>query len=137
MKKRRSALSVCIIISMLMIAACSTSEKGTSSSGREPPPSATNSYVKLPVKTYVPGSSEVTALRSQYSDVTPEKLNEGYIAYTQGACVNCHEAKDIYLIAEAQWKNIIDDMAQRAYISNELKDAVYKYVISIKATQPE
>jgi hypothetical protein len=31
----------------------------------------------------------------------------------------------------------VDEMAIKAKISNEQKDAVYKYVMAIKATQPK
>jgi mono/diheme cytochrome c family protein len=62
-----------------------------------------------------------------------EKLKEGHAIYTAGACINCHGAKNIYEFPEAQWKDILDDMAQRANISVDQKDAVYKYVLAIKA----
>jgi len=84
-----------------------------------------------------PGNEELTAIQVQYKDVTLEKLNEGHAIYTQGACINCHGAKNIYWFGEAQWKEIIEDMAQRSNISDVQKDAVCKYVLAIKATQPK
>jgi hypothetical protein len=42
---------------------------------------------------------------------------------------------NIYIHNETDWKTIIEDMAQKANISESQKDAVYKYVLSIKSTQ--
>ncbi len=67
----------------------------------------------------------------------PEKLKQGHAIYTAGACIKCHEAMSIYHFGETRWKDIIDDMAQKALIGDEQKDAVYKYVLAIKATQPK
>ena len=64
-----------------------------------------------------------------------DKLKEGHTLYTAGACINCHNAKNIYRYNEEQWKGIIDNMAIKAHINDTQKDAVYKYVLAIKATQ--
>jgi hypothetical protein len=42
---------------------------------------------------------------------------------------------EIYPYSEDRWKGIVDTMAMRSQLSAEYKDAVYKYVLSIKATQ--
>lgn len=85
---------------------------------------------------YPPGNEELIAIQAKYKDVTHEKLNKGYQLYTQGACVGCR-AFNIYSHDEQKWKTIIDNMAVKANISEEEKDAVHKYVLSIKATQPK
>lgn len=77
------------------------------------------------------------ALQKEFPSETLTKLNEGYELYTKGACVNCHNAKSIYKRDLASWKDIIDNMADRAKITMAQKDAVYKYVLAIKATQPK
>lgn len=61
-------------------------------------------------------------------------LQKGYSIYT-GACTNCHGTKNIYKHNENEWKEIIDDMALKAALNADQKDAVYMYVLSIKATQ--
>lgn len=86
---------------------------------------------------YDPGNDELAAIQVQHKEVTLAKLKEGYKIYTQGACINCHNAKGIYQFQERDWKGIMDDMAQKAMLSDVQKDAVYKYVLAIKATQPK
>lgn len=84
---------------------------------------------------YPPGNSELLAIQKKYADVTLATLQQGHQIYTAGKCINCHGAKNIYKRDEAQWKDIMDDMAQRAQLSDADKDAVYKYILAIKATQ--
>jgi hypothetical protein len=103
-------------------------------------PPVTNSVMfpaRSPEGVYVPGNEELAAIQAHYSDVTLEKLNEGYALYTGSECMGCHKPKSIYKREEARWKGIIDDMAKKAKISDTQKDAVYKYVLAIKATQPK
>lgn len=123
----------------IIIAACSSSKKTTTSvsSSNTTTPANTNVTTKPSSGIYAPGNEELAAIQTQYKDVTLAKLNEGHTIYTQGACINCHGAKNIYKRGEAQWKDIIDDMAKKAKISDEQKDAVYKYVLAIKAAQPK
>lgn len=84
---------------------------------------------------YAPGAEELAAIQIQYKDVTLNKLTEGHAIYTRGPCIKCHGVQNIYKRAEREWKDIIELMAVRAKISDEEKDAVYKYVLAIKATQ--
>lgn len=86
---------------------------------------------------YVPGENELLAIQAQYSDVTLEKLKEGHMLYTVGPCVNCHGAKNIYKRETVRWKSIVDEMAKMAKLNEAQTDAVYKYVLAIKATQPK
>ncbi|MBL7920427.1 MAG: hypothetical protein JNJ40_08940 [Bacteroidia bacterium] len=84
---------------------------------------------------YAPGENELVAIQKQFSDVTLEKLKIGHMLYTVGPCVNCHGAKNIYKRETSRWKSIITEMAEMAKLNTEQTDAVYKYVLSIKATQ--
>ncbi|PQJ10802.1 hypothetical protein CJD36_012595 [Flavipsychrobacter stenotrophus] len=86
---------------------------------------------------YAPGNDELAAIEPQYKGLKLEKLKEGYVLYAQGACTNCHNAKPIYPIPTSEWGGIIDDMSEKAMLTSAQKDAVYKYVLSIKATQPK
>jgi hypothetical protein len=133
-----------ISITVLVIAACSSSKKVTTPAPSPAPVSANTPtennilFIKKPMSgIYVPGNEELSAIQLKYKDATLEQLKKGHSIYTEGACINCHAPKSIYLKEEALWKDLIDDMAQRAKISEVEKDAVYKYVLAIKATQPK
>ena len=82
----------------------------------------------------VPGDEELAAIQLKYKDVTLQTLTEGHAIYT-GACTNCHGAKNIYNLAEEEWQGIMDEMAPKAKLTDSQKDAVYKYVLAVKATQ--
>lgn len=119
----------------ITLAACGTSKKQTTSTILPTPPYPLV-YKTPTIGIYPPGRDELAAIQLQYSDVTQEQLAEGYSIYTEGACIRCHQAKNIYNYSETSWKGIIDDMARMANISLEQKNAVYKFVLSIKAVQP-
>ncbi|MCW3103858.1 MAG: hypothetical protein JWO09_2298 [Bacteroidetes bacterium] len=131
-----------ILVSLIgLIAACRPA-KNTSASTAPPagvviPESDAYLFGKPADGLRAPGDAELAAMQAQYKELTLEKLKEGHEIYTKGACVGCHGAVDVYSFGHAQWKDIIDDMAVRASITDPQKDAVYKYVLSIKATQPK
>jgi mono/diheme cytochrome c family protein len=127
-----------LAVTFLIIAACSTSKNTTTTSTSES--SATSSTPLVLVRTtglQAPGNEELVAIQAKFADVTLDKLKQGYELYTNGACINCHSANNIYNYGEAQWKDLVENMADKARISNTEKDAVYKYVLSVKATQPK
>lgn len=130
----------------LAIVACHSKKKNsvTVAPGTNPPAASTTTVTGSPVMLmkspdgiYAPGPEELAAIQMTYKDVTMEKLKKGHTIYTVGDCVKCHRAKSIYRYDEQSWKRIIDDMAARAQMTAEDKDAVYKYVLSIKAMQPK
>jgi mono/diheme cytochrome c family protein len=134
----RSTKITLLAISTIIIAACSTSKKSTTSTASSSPAQAPAAASAKPLNgVFEPGNEELTAIQRQYKEVTLARLKEGHNLYTEGACIGCHGAKNIYKRGEAQWKDIIDDMAQKAQITDAQKDAVYKYVLAIKATQPK
>ncbi|MCC6370389.1 MAG: hypothetical protein IT236_05225 [Bacteroidia bacterium] len=104
-------------------------------SGTVAPPSYL--YVNPFTAVYTPGEKELTALKSYYKDATMEELNEGHSIYTAGNCTKCHGPFDIYKIQAGNWKSILTDMARRANLSEANAEAVNKYFIAIKATQPK
>jgi hypothetical protein len=137
-----------IALAIILISIACKSKKNSASTANATPastatsaaPTSTNSVMfpaRLPEGVYVPGNNELAAMQSVYGDVTLEKLKEGYALYTGSECMACHKPKSIYKREEARWKGIIDDMAKKAKISDTQKDAVYKYVLAIKATQPK
>lgn len=129
---------VLLAITSLIIAACSTAKKSTTTSASTP--STTSSTPLVLARTtgmQAPGNEELAAIQAKFADVTMDKLKQGYELYTNGACINCHSANNIYNYGEAQWKDLVENMADKARISDSEKDAVYKYVLSVKATQPK
>ncbi|MCD6066190.1 MAG: hypothetical protein K0S33_1016 [Bacteroidetes bacterium] len=125
--------------------ACRSSK--TTTAAATPPASSTGTTTANPTPSgpllpgkarngvYAPGAEELSAIQLQFPEATSEQLREGYLLYMGGACVGCHNAKNIYTYTPVQWKDIITDMAKEAKISDAQKDAVYKYVLAIKATE--
>jgi mono/diheme cytochrome c family protein len=133
---------------VLTVAACSVFRKSKTPPPPAAPPADANGAAIAPATpavplvthkpangVFAPGNEELTAIQAKYKDATMATLNHGYRLYTT-TCTKCHEVKNIYTRAEAKWPAIIDKMAQKAGISSADKDAVYKYVMSVKATQP-
>lgn len=82
----------------------------------------------------VPGHQQLVAMQSKYQGITKETLRLGYELFN-GTCTGCHEQKSIYARTEESWHIIVDDMALLAELNDIEKDAVMKYVLSVKATQ--
>lgn len=78
-----------------------------------------------------PGDFELTTGKTKFPDLTLAELTKGYSIYN-GACTNCHSAKNINERSEEKWVSILDAMAPKAKLSNEDKDAVWKYIITTK-----
>lgn len=116
-------LQIIAIVSVfgLFIFACSSSKKATSS---------TTAAVSL-----TPGDAELKAIQVKYADVSMQTLNDGYAIYS-GPCTKCHGQKDIFSRSEQSWKHEIDEMAPKAKITDVQKDALWKYVLAMKATHP-
>lgn len=94
-------------------------------------------FVVIACKGYqplVPAETQLNAIKPKYEDVTLDKLNTGYKIYTE-SCVKCHKPKKIHNYSEEKWPGIINVMAKKAKIDGEQKDAVLKYVLSVKASQ--
>ncbi len=126
--------------------ACSTSTQTVSSSAPPPPPIVATAPAPVAATVAAPAEKpdngvheatqkEYEAAQVTYHDVTTEQLKEGYKIYAQGACINCHEAKNIYKRSEEKWVHILDDMAEKAALSAVEKAAVTRYVFAIKAGQ--
>lgn len=109
---------------ILILAACSSSKMSSNNSATKKPRNGD----------YAPGNEELAAIQKQYPDASMGKLQEGYSIYT-GACTGCHGTKNIYRYSTVKWKEILDEMAPKAKLYGLQKDAVYQYVLAIKATQ--
>ncbi len=135
-----------IVLAILIIAACHTSKKTTKSAtstvivtNTTPNPTVTTQPVMI-AKSYdgifAPGNDELIAIQTKYKDCTLQTLAEGYSLYTT-SCTNCHKAKNIYYIPDERWYDINENMSRGAHLTDTQKDAVYKYVLAIKATKPK
>jgi hypothetical protein len=124
MKKEIMAI---IIVGLAVLGACNSSKNLTT---------PTTPKVAAKNGKHAPGAEEVNAIQAKFPGVTIEKLTAGYKIYTEGACTKCHNSNNIYKYSESAWTNILEDMSQKAKLNDSEKDAVSKYVMSIKATQP-
>ncbi len=114
-----SKISIVASLAIVM-AACGSSKKSSSPSAAAP--------------SIIPGDAQLNAIKAKYPDATAEQLKEGYSIYT-GACTNCHGQKNIFKRSEASWLHEIDDMSPKAKLTAAQKDALTKYILSMKATQ--
>lgn len=124
----------------ISILSCHVKKAANTSNQKEPVsnntmPSSSLLFLKPASSVYEPGAKELGAIKAKYKDASLYQLQLGHAIYTQGACLKCHGIIEIYPYSEDRWKGIVDTMAMRSQLSVEYKDAVYKYVLSIKSTQ--
>jgi hypothetical protein len=124
-------LIIYIFLNIVLLTACKINKHSSKSASNTTKTNASKSDNGI----YAPDTLALNAIKIKYPDITLTQLNEGYIIYTYGPCINCHQAKNIYQFNENKWVHIIEEMAVLAEISGTQKDAVLKYVLSIKATQ--
>lgn len=114
---KNNTLKLLTIVAMISFVIACKSKKGTSSTA-----------------SIVPTNVQLKAIQVKYPDVTMQNLTNGHDIYT-GVCTNCHGMKNIYKRSEESWKHEIDIMAPKANISDTQKDELFKYILSMKATQ--
>jgi len=138
--KLKNSFSISVIA--MFIIACNTTKKTTVTSISTTPapvvsevPNNTIPFMFDNIDYVVPGNEELNAIQKRLNTVTLEQLKQGHEIYTKGACINCHGPQSIKRFSNEQWKMIINDMAERSSLTNEQKDAVYTYVLAIKAKQ--
>jgi hypothetical protein len=78
-----------------------------------------------------PGDVELTAGKTKFPDLTLAELTNGYSIY-HGACTNCHGVKNITNRSEEKWVEVLNVMAKKAKLTQEEKDAVWKYIMATK-----
>lgn len=77
-------------------------------------------------------AAQLAAAKTKYPDATSEQMQKGTAVYFGDACTRCHGAKTITRFSAEELPGIIDDMARKAKISAEEKDAVLKYVMGVR-----
>lgn len=120
---------------VIFIAACSTSKKSNTTTNNAVTSKSTVD-VAASKGIIAPGPEQLKAAQNQYKDVTLQTLSNGHSIYT-GVCTDCHAAKAIYTRDENRWEKIIDVMAKKSKLTDQQKDELTKYVMSVKATQPK
>ena len=78
-----------------------------------------------------PTENDLKVVQAKFPETTLETLNKGHGIFF-GACTKCHNPKNIKKRSEKQWSKILTVMAPKAKINNEEKDAVFRYVMSVK-----
>ncbi|HXU28774.1 MAG TPA: hypothetical protein VN698_16210 [Bacteroidia bacterium] len=94
-------------------------------------PKTTNATAVNPAPSNEVSNAQVDAAKTKFPDATMDALKKGHDIY-YGTCTNCHGAKRITNFSEEELPGIIDNMARKAKISAEEKDAVLKYVMGVK-----
>lgn len=83
---------------------------------------------------YEPTEAQLTAGKSKFNDLTKDNLIKGHSIY-YGACVRCHEPKDINEFSLDELLGILNHMARKARLSPEEKNDVLCYAVAIKLTE--
>jgi hypothetical protein len=86
------------------------------------------------VASIVPTNVQLKAIQAKYPEVTMQTLANGHDIYI-GVCTNCHGMKNIYKRSEESWKHEIDVMAPKAKITDSQKNELFKYILSMKASE--
>ncbi len=136
---KNNKVLVVILISGLLLA-CSHRKKTQNTALQAAPPADTGTPVAGPSLVvhpengvYLPTEKELAAIQVQYPNTPMDMLKQGYAVYT-GACANCHEAKNVYPYTDSEWGSIMVDMAMRAHLKDNEKEAVWKFVMAVRAT---
>lgn len=136
-------VSAAVIVLMSCHGTKKSSSTQTASTPPEPPPApvATATVAAMPTLTtsavrngIIPGELELQAIQAKYPDVTAQTLSNGHELYI-GKCTDCHRKKNIFAYSEEKWKDIVADMAPRSHLTAKETGDLYKYVLSMKATQ--
>lgn len=118
-----------MVSAVVIIAACSpkthTAAVATTSTGTSAP------IGPAPAPTTDISAAQVDAAKTKYPDATMDALKRGHDIYFGATCTRCHGAKKITNFSADELPDIIENMARKARISPEEKDAVLKYVIGV------
>lgn len=123
---------ILLVCTVTLIAVACKSKKTTTTAKTEPVKTETKPIVaKDPTE---PGASQLSAVKLKFADATLEELKTGHAIY-YGACKNCHGMGPTTGYTQEAWTSIIDRMAPKARLTAEQKDALVKYVTSMKLTE--
>jgi hypothetical protein len=94
-------------------------------------PKASKSTAATPSPSNGPGEAQLAAAKTRFTGVTLAELKKGHEIF-YGPCTNCHGAKGILTRDEKEWVSIVDRMAPKAHLKNDEKEAVWRYIMSVK-----
>ena len=80
-----------------------------------------------------PTETQLTAVKARFPDATMEELKRGQAVYT-GPCTRCHGKKDVTVYSEEKLLEIVDNMAVKAKITPEEKQALIRFAVGVRAT---
>lgn len=78
-----------------------------------------------------PNEENLTAAKTKFADVTMDQLSKGHSIYF-GACTKCHGSKNIARRDEKEWTEVLNEMAPKAHLEADEKEAVWRYIMSVK-----
>jgi hypothetical protein len=85
--------------------------------------------------TGVTTEAQLTAVKARFPDATKEELEKGHSVYT-GACTKCHGTKDVTVYTEPRLLEIVDVMAKKSKLTPEDKQALIRFAVGVRATNP-
>jgi cytochrome c5 len=81
-------------------------------------------------KAVVLSQTDAERAATKFPGATLASLNEGKQHY-ENNCGTCHGLKSPTSESEAEWRNIVPDMAQKAKVDSKTEDLILQYVITM------
>jgi hypothetical protein len=81
-----------------------------------------------------PTDKQFAAAKTRFPDVTMDQLKKGQNVYNT-ACTKCHGAKDVTPYDEQKLSAIMDNMAEKAQLTADEKNAVWRYAIAVRSAK--
>jgi mono/diheme cytochrome c family protein len=78
-----------------------------------------------------PTEKELTAAKTKFADVSLDQLQKGHSIYF-GACTKCHAPENPNKGSEGKWSHVLDEMAPKANLNADEKEAVWRYIMSVR-----
>ena len=78
-----------------------------------------------------PSEKQLAAAKTRFPDVTMDQLKKGQNIFNT-SCTRCHAAKDVTPYTEKELSGILDNMAEKAELKADEKDAVWKYAMAVR-----
>jgi trimethylamine-N-oxide reductase (cytochrome c) len=77
-----------------------------------------------------PTDAQLAAVTAKIPEATMADLKKGHQIF-YGACTNCHAPKDVSGYSAGDLKAIIGTMASKAELSEQDKEAVWRYALGV------
>jgi uncharacterized protein YcfL len=93
---------------------------------------ACKSKKAVTVSSTEPTEHQLSAVKAKIPDATMDQLKKGHSIF-YGACTNCHGAKNITNYTEQELAGVLDQMAPKAKLSADEKEAVWRYALAVRS----